>query len=153
MPDSAVSIRRAVPADADTIVDFNDRLAWESEGKRLDRERLAPGVARVLSDPSLGAYFVAVDDGRIIGQVMTTFEWSDWRNGMIWWIQSVYVEPDHRRQGVFQRLFAHLDTLARADTHVVGLRLYVESQNLSAQATYRKMGLRDAGYFVMERFY
>lgn len=156
-----IQVRPALPDDWETIVDFNCRLAEESEGKRLDRGDVVPGVQALLSDPRKGRYFVAVteaesfprarDAGRIVGQLMHTFEWSDWRNGMIWWLQSVYVHPEFRRQGVFRALFERLRQEAEADPGVVGLRLYVEEGNQRAHATYDRLGLRPGGYFVMER--
>lgn len=156
-----IQVRPALPDDWETIVDFNCRLAEESEGKRLDRGDVVPGVQALLSDPRKGRYFVAVavaeslpqaiDSGRIVGQLMHTFEWSDWRNGMIWWLQSVYVYPEFRRQGVFRSLFERLRQEAEADPGVVGLRLYVEEGNQRAHATYEKLGLGRGGYFVMER--
>ena len=99
---SEFSIRPAQPDDWPVVVDFNSRLAEESEGKVLDRAHLVPGVQALLADPAKGRYFVAEKDGQIIGQLMHTREWSDWRNGDIWWLQSVYVHPDYRRQGVFR---------------------------------------------------
>jgi GNAT superfamily N-acetyltransferase len=104
----------------------------------------------VLDDPAHGRYFVAEAGGRPVGQLMITYEWSDWRNGRFWWIQSVYVLPDARRGGVFRALFRHLEDMARDDPGVCGIRLYVERDNLRAQATYRHCGLADAGYAVME---
>ena len=95
-----LSIRRAVAADLPIIVDFNCRLALESEHKTLDRAVLTPGVAAALTDEAKARYFVAEDEGRVVGQTMLTLEWSDWRNGWIWWIQSVYVHPDARRRGL-----------------------------------------------------
>jgi len=156
----AISIRPAVFDDWPTIVEFNCRLAEESEGKRLDLAHVEPGVKALLSDPRKGRYFVAEANGgesgtqpRIVGQMMHTYEWSDWRNGDIWWLQSVYVHPDFRRLGVFRALFDRLMSEAEADPNVVGLRLYVEEQNMRAHATYESLGLAPGGYFVMERMH
>lgn len=149
-----IQVRLATPHDWATIVDFNCRLAEESEGKTLDRTHVEPGVQALLADPRKGRYFVAYDDsGRLVGQLMHTYEWSDWRNGDIWWLQSVYVHPDFRRAGVFRAMFTHLLQQAENDPGVVGLRLYVEEQNKKAHATYRNFGLEPGGYFVMERFH
>jgi ribosomal protein S18 acetylase RimI-like enzyme len=145
------TVRRATPADAGVITEYNLRLARESEGKELDPAVLSAGVAAVLGDPVRGLYFVAELDGRVVGQLMITTEWSDWRNGWIWWIQSVYVHEEARRQGVFRALYDHVVATARADGGVAGLRLYVESGNLAAQQTYRRLGMEPAGYFVLER--
>ncbi|HEY7313418.1 MAG TPA: GNAT family N-acetyltransferase [Gemmataceae bacterium] len=147
-----LSIRRAVPADAPLIVEFNRLLAQESEGKTLDPALLGRGVAAGLADPRKSIYFVAEEDGAAIGQIMFTTEWSDWRNGWFWWIQSVYVRRESRRRGVFRALFEHVQQAARADPEVIGLRLYVERENHIAQETYRSMGIEAAGYVVFERF-
>jgi GNAT superfamily N-acetyltransferase len=147
-----LTIRTASPRDADLIVDFNRRLAEESEGKRLDESLLRPGVAAILRDPAKGVYYLAEHGGQVVGQVMITFEWSDWRNGWFWWIQSVYVRPEQRGQGVFKSLFHHLATAAAQAGNVIGLRLYVEEENQPAQTIYRHLGLTPTTYFVMERY-
>ena len=148
-----IEIRLAVADDWPTIANFNCRLAEESEGKRLDRQHVDPGVRAVLSDARKGRYFVALADARIVGQLMHTYEWSVWRNGDIWWLQSVYVHPDFRRHGVFRALFDRLRSEAEADPAVVGLRLYVEEHNTRAHEAYRNLGLSNGGYFVMEKFF
>ena len=145
-----LSIRQAGPADEEIVADFNCRLAAESEGKQLDQPTVRLGVRAILANPRHGRYFVACLDGRVVGQMMHTFEWSDWRNGEIWWLQSVYVHPDFRRQGVLRQLFQHLQAEAAASPHIAGLRLYVEEHNTAAQATYERLGLKPAGYVVME---
>jgi GNAT superfamily N-acetyltransferase len=147
-----LAIRRATPADAAVIVDFNRRLAEESEGKTLDRSVLARGVAAGLADPRKALYFVAEEDGAVLGQIMITTEWSDWRNGWMWWIQSVYVRADSRRRGVFRALFDHVYQTARNDPEVVGLRLYVEQDNHVAHQTYGRMGMEWTRYLVLERY-
>lgn len=149
----AITVRPAEAADWPTITDYNCRLAAESEHKQLDRELVAKGVQALLADPSKGRYFVALADGNIVGQMMHTREWSDWRNGDIWWVQSVYVAPDYRRRGVFRLLFQHVEHLARSLPDVVGLRLYVERDNQHARATYQRLGLIEPGYLVMERLF
>jgi ribosomal protein S18 acetylase RimI-like enzyme len=145
------TLRRADAADAPTIVEFNLRLAEESEGKLLDPAVLAAGVAAGLADPDKALYFVAEEGGVIVGQVMVTREWSDWRNGWIWWIQSVYVRPEARRRGIFRALYNHVQGLAEADPQVIGLRLYVEKENHAAQQTYLSLGMERTGYLVLER--
>ena len=147
-----ISIRQAVAADAAVIVEFNRLLAEESEGKMLDVAVLAAGVAAGLADPRKSVYFLAEEDGLALGQIMFTTEWSDWRNGWFWWIQSVYVRPQARRRGVFRALFEHVRQTARADGQAIGLRLYVERDNRVAQETYRGMGMDEAGYLVFERY-
>ena len=148
-----VQIRSAQRDDCETIVEFNFRLAAESEGKQLDRTVVRRGVEAVLADPTKGRYFVASVGGEVVGQIMHTREWSDWRNGDLWWLQSVYVAPEFRRQGVFRQLFEHVLHTAEADPNVVGIRLYVEEQNTAAHETYARMGLAAPGYFVMERIF
>ena len=143
-------IRAAGIDDTDFLAAGNIAMALEAEHKRLDPAIVARGVRAVLDDPSHGRYFVAERDGRPVGQLMITYEWSDWRNGTFWWIQSVFVTPDARRAGVFRALFRHLESLAEGDRSVCGIRLYVERENERAQATYRRCGLEDGGYRVME---
>ena len=143
------AIRPATLDDLETIVDFNVRLAAETEDTELDRETGRRGVRALLADRARGSYYVACQGG-IIGQMMHTREWSDWRNGDIWWIQSVYVHPDYRRQGVCRALYEHLQARAAADPGVVGLRLYVERGNARAQAAYAALGMRQGGYLVMQ---
>lgn len=147
------TIRDARPDDREVIVDFNVRLAEESEGKRLDSRVVRQGVAALLEDCSKGRYFLATDQEEIVGQLSITYEWSDWRNGMIWWIQSVYVRAEYRGRGVFGALFRHVEGLGRRDPGVLGLRLYVEDENRRAHSAYRKAGLSRGGYFVMERLW
>jgi ribosomal protein S18 acetylase RimI-like enzyme len=146
-------VRHATPADLDFIVDCNTRLAEETEKRSLDHSLLVPGVRALLDDPGKGRYFIGEDTGRPVGQLMYTTEWSDWRNGDFWWIQSVYVHRRARRQGIFSLLFRHLETLARAAPTVCGIRLYVEDHNEAARRTYRRLGLEDSGYSVMENDY
>lgn len=153
MPGETLCIRGARPEDWPVIAEFNCRLAKESEGKTLHRSTIEAGVRALLADPQKGRYFVALDQGRLVGQLMHTREWSDWRNGDIWWLQSVYVLPEYRRRGIFRRLFEHLRQEAEADPSVVGLRLYVDVNNGRAHGVYRELGLKEAGYFVMERFF
>ena len=146
-------IRPATQSDWETIAGFNRKLAEETEPHTLDRETVEAGVKAVLADERKGRYFVAVMEGRIVGQLMHTWEWSDWRNGEVWWLQSVYVEAEFRRQGIFSALYSHLEQLAGADPTVVGLRLYVENDYGQAQSTYLKRGFQSAGYQVMERMF
>src|SRR5438105_2310221 len=115
-----LTLRRATLADAPVIAEYNQRLAHETEGRSLDPPVIAAGVRAVLSDPERGRYFVAERDGAVVGQLMITTEWSDWRNGWIWWIQSVYVRMDARRQGVFRALYEHALAAARGEPQVVG---------------------------------
>ena len=143
------TIRPADGADAATIAAFNQRLAEETENRTLAGELIGPGVATLLGDPDRGRYFVAEIDGAVVGQLMITYEWSDWRNGVFWWIQSVYVAPAARRNGVFSALYQHVLAMAEA-AGACGIRLYVENGNARAQETYRAMGMKDTTYSVME---
>ncbi|MBA4031757.1 MAG: GNAT family N-acetyltransferase [Planctomyces sp.] len=149
---SAYSVRRGSFADADTIASFNAAMAMESEGRNLDALRLRKGVQMLLEDKSRGEYWVAEEraTGCLAGQLMLTREWSDWRAGDFWWIQSVYVSPKNRGKGVFRQLMEAIRQQARQSEGCVGLRLYVERDNTSAQEVYRKLGLSETGYVVME---
>jgi GNAT superfamily N-acetyltransferase len=142
-------VRPAVPADADTLTDFNLAMAQETEHLTLNRATLSAGVRTAIADPLKARYFVGEIDGRIAGMLMLTREWSDWRNGEIWWIQSVYVHPDFRRLGVFKAIYRHVEALARQQ-NAVGLRLYVVHENRVAQESYRRLGMEVSEYLVME---
>jgi GNAT superfamily N-acetyltransferase len=146
-------IRDATPDDLDLVANFNGKLALETEGKQLDPAVLLPGVRAALACPDRLRYWVAQAADQPIGQAAITPEWSDWRNGWIWWIQSVYVHPEHRGQGIFRALFDHIESTARSTGDVVGLRLYVEVQNARAQRVYEAMGLAGGEYHVMERIW
>lgn len=151
MTDAApIRIREAQFEDWPRIADFNRRLAWETESRELHPETVEAGVRAVLSNPQRGRYFVAESDGIVVGQLMCTHEWSDWRNGDFWWIQSVYVVQEHRRAGVFRMLWEHVRAAAAADPEVVGLRLYAEQQNETALQSYERLGLVRTGYLVLE---
>lgn len=145
-----ISIRKATREDVPTIACFNAAMAEETEGKHLPRSVTEPGVAALFDDPSRGHYWLAESKGRVVGQLMITYEWSDWRNGNVWWIQSVYVPREDRRQGVYSLLYAHVRDLAIEDPEVCGLRLYVEKDNHRAQATYEALGMTRDTYVVME---
>jgi GNAT superfamily N-acetyltransferase len=149
VPNDDLIIRRGGLRDAVTIAAYNIRMALETEQKRLDPYTVSAGVRAVIEDDSLGHYFVADIGGRVIGQLMVTFEWSDWRNGSIWWVQSVYVHPEFRKTGVFRRLLAGTVAAARAAGAVM-VRLYVENDNTIAQTAYARLGLEKAPYAVME---
>ncbi len=145
-----IRIREATPGDARTIAAYNTRMAEETEGRTLDSGIIGPGVEALLKDPGKGRYWIAESNGSAVGQLMVTYEWSDWRNGDLWWIQSVYVHPDYRRKGVFSALYRHVESLAAAERGVCGLRLYVETGNHNARQTYAAMGMVEPGYLVME---
>ncbi len=146
-----IFIRPATSADVPTLSEFNSRMAQETEGKTLDPETLALGARAVLLDPSRGRYFLAEQDGAVAGQLMITPEWSDWRNAWFWWIQSVYVRPESRRQGVFRALYEFVEAEALRQG-VCGLRLYVEKDNVTAQQTYKNLGMTEVGYLLLQRW-
>lgn len=151
-------VREAREADAGWLADCAIAMARETERKSLDPGTVLAGVSAGIADPAKARYFVAMQEVQAgkdllqapVGTLMLTHEWSDWRNGDWWWIQSVYVLPDHRRQGVFAALHRHVDALARAAPGVIGLRLYVERDNAVARKTYAAFGMDDAGYRVYE---
>jgi GNAT superfamily N-acetyltransferase len=145
-----LKIREAALADAPVIAAFNVRLAEESEGLRLEPGTVRAGVAAELTDPTKGVYYVAEMEGEVVGQLMITYEWSDWRNGTIWWIQSVYVKPEFRRAGVFRALFNHVRTLAQGRKDVCTLRLYVHAENDRARQSYARLGMTRTQYEIFE---
>ena len=149
MPD-AIHIRRATLSDAAFIAESNIAMASETEGMALNEDIVRPGVAAVLDNDSLGFYLVAEIDGNPAGQLMVTYEWSDWRNGLWWWIQSVYVRPEHRRKGVYTALHRHVSEAAQAAGGVCGIRLYVEQENSTAQQVYQSLDMYHTRYHMYE---
>ncbi|MFQ5589689.1 MAG: GNAT family N-acetyltransferase [Phycisphaerae bacterium] len=145
-----LEIRAATRSDFDTVVSFNEAMAAETESKSLDRAAIVSGVRNALDDPSRCMYFVADVEGVVVGQVMVTYEWSDWRDAWFWWIQSVYVAPKVRQRGVFRALYSHVRELARSRSDVCGLRLYVNQHNSRAIETYRKLGMSRTEYLLFE---
>lgn len=146
-----IHIQRATVQDIDTLIDFQQRLASESEGVTLNGEVLRKGLQALFADPNKGFYFVAKEDAEVIGCHMITFEWSDWRNGMVWWIQSVYVKETHRKKGVFKMMFDNLLNILSTDPGIIGLRLYVDKSNARAMKVYEAMGMDGSHYTVYER--
>jgi ribosomal protein S18 acetylase RimI-like enzyme len=152
MSPSPLTIRPARLEDAETITRFNVAMALETEALALDPARAGRGVRALLADAQKGLYFVAERDGAPVGQLMITYEWSDWRDAFWWWIQSVWIEPRARRAGVYRALYAHVVEAAKAATpeRCCGVRLYVERENAKAQATYRALGMAQAKYELFE---
>ncbi len=146
----ALSIRAAREDDLGFLVGSNAAMALETEHKQLDRDVLTRGTEAVFADPARGFYLVAERAGHAVGCLLVTKEWSDWRDGDWWWIQSVYVVPSARRSGVFRALYAEVERRARATPRVIGLRLYVEDGNANAQATYAALGMQDAHYRLLQ---
>ena len=145
-----IRVRRAAAADAKIITDFNSAIARETEHLDLDRKRLLRGIKALLNDPLKGYYILGEIDGQIAGQLMITYEWSDWRAAMFWWVQSVYVLPEFRGAGVFSRLFHFVEKAARKNKSVCGMRLYVEHGNARAKQTYEHLGMKQANYGMYE---
>ncbi len=147
---SSISIRAANRSDLDHLVAFQRAMAAETEDKGLDPDRLRAGITYLIDHPEEGFYLIAERDGVRAGSLMVTFEWSDWRNGRFWWIQSVYVDAAHRRQGVYSALHAAIREKAVADPQGCGIRLYVELENVNAQATYQALGMAETYYRLYE---
>ena len=145
-----ITIRSAHEGDAEAIAGFQESMALETEGKRLDAARIRKGVRRALGDEDRGFYLVAESEGQTVGSLFVTREWSDWRNGWFWWIQSVFVDAAHRRRGVYRSLHAEVVRRARSAGEVVGIRLYVERENVGAQATYESLGMERTYYLLYE---
>ncbi len=148
-----ITIRQATLEDTEFLVAGNAAMAQETESRALDPHVLSAGVSALFEDPARGFYLIAELAGRPAGQMMITYEWSDWRNATFWWIQSVYTLPESRRRGVFQSLYAYVDAQARQRGDVCGLRLYVESHNHHAQAIYHRCGMQEAVYRMFELDY
>jgi GNAT superfamily N-acetyltransferase len=147
----SLTVRAATAADVPVIAEYNCRLARETEAKELDPAVVAAGAAAAIADPDRkGPYHLACDGADVIGQMQVTYEWSDWRNGWWWWVQSVYVRADYRGRGVFRMLYEHVRRRAREAGDVIGIRLYVERENHTAQATYRRLGMTTIPFDMMQ---
>lgn len=145
-----MNIRLATADEVDSLVEFNQAMAIETEDKRLDADTLKQGVSAVFSDDRKGFYVVAEVDGKIAGGLMITYEWSDWRNGWFWWIQSVYVVPEWRGKSVYRRLYEFVLQMAEENGDVRGFRLYVEHDNEAARRVYEKLGMQQSHYLMYE---
>jgi GNAT superfamily N-acetyltransferase len=144
-----ITIRKARAEDASTIVDFQQKMAWETEKMTLAPDTVTNGVNKVFTDPACGQYWVAEDNDRIVASLLITYEWSDWRNTNVWWFQSVYVLPSNRRTGIFRSMYSHIRNEADKQD-VAGLRLYVETNNSGAHKTYEAMGMKSEHYTMYE---
>ena len=145
-----MDIRIAVASDASSLVEFNQAMALETEGKQLDNSVLTRGVNKVFLDPNKGFYVAAEEDGVIIGGLMVTFEWSDWRDAWFWWIQSVYIRPQARGKGLYRQMYEFVKDHARKKGDVCGFRLYVETENANARSVYDKVGMSASHYLMYE---
>jgi GNAT superfamily N-acetyltransferase len=143
-------IRKASAKDWSIIADFQQQMAWETENITLKPDIIKEGIQTIFNDPTKGSYYVAEVDNCIVGSLMITFEWSDWRNKLIYWIQSVYVLPEFRRRGIYRSLYEHIKSIASNANDVGGIRLYVDRSNLPAQKTYAKLGMNGEHYQVFE---
>ncbi|MCF1428535.1 MAG: GNAT family N-acetyltransferase [Shewanella sp.] len=146
-----MKIRQAHPEDYPSLVDFNQAMAMETEGLTLDRDTLTQGVTTLLNYPEKGFYLVAELDGELVGSLMVTFEWSDWRAKDYYWIQSVYIKPEFRRQGIYRRLYDEVKNIAKDNGGAASFRLYVEQDNTRAQQTYSALGMRQCQYLMYEQ--
>jgi len=142
-------IREARIIDADKIIGFQKKMARETENMNLDHDTIYQGVHAVFADPQKGRYYVAEYENEVIGSLLITYEWSDWRNSFVWWIQSVYILSGYRRKGYFKEMYLHVRETA-IKNGVAGLRLYVETENTTAQKTYEAMGMTSAHYRMYE---
>lgn len=145
-----MNIRLANAAEAADLIEFNQAMALETEGKKLDPEILKNGVEAVFKDEKKGFYVIAEAEGTIVGGLMVTFEWSDWRNNWFWWIQSVYILPEFRGRSIYRLMYAFVKEKANQAKNVCGLRLYVEKENANAQKVYEKLGMESSHYLMYE---
>ncbi|MCG9695711.1 GNAT family N-acetyltransferase [Shewanella sp. Isolate11] len=145
-----MQIRKGQQSDLSALVQFNQAMAEETEGLQLDNETLSVGVKTLLDNPQKGFYLVAELDGDIVGSLMVTFEWSDWRAKDYYWIQSVYIRPENRRQGIYSKLYQAVKTIAEANGGAASFRLYVEQENTKAQQTYQALGMDESYYLMYE---
>jgi len=154
MKNTHFAIRQAAAKDAESIAEFNRLMAFETEHKKLLPEVILAGVNTMIANPSHGFYLVAESkaggEDEIAGSLMVTTEWSDWRNGVVWWVQSVYVREGYRRKGIYRALYEQVKTLASEDPSVCGFRLYVEKDNVNAQKTYAALGMVETDYLMYE---
>ena len=150
VPGSNIQVRRASQLHIDNIIDFNIAMALETEGKHLDLETVREGVHAVFNSNDKGFYVIAEHNGRPVGQLLITYEWSDWRNAFFWWIQSVYVSPEYRRQGAYKALHYYAAEGARQQGDVCGRRLYVDKSNDIAQGVYSGLRMRPTNYDMYE---
>jgi GNAT superfamily N-acetyltransferase len=144
-----ITIRKATPEDASAIIDFQQKMAWETEQLTLEPEIITRGVNEVFANPACGQYWVAEENSIVLASLLITFEWSDWRNTNVWWFQSVYVLPAFRRKGVFRSMYSRIRDEAEKQC-VAGLRLYVETNNSAAQKTYETLGMKSEHYRMYE---
>jgi L-amino acid N-acyltransferase YncA len=145
-----ITVREATEKDIPSIIDFQLKMALETENLTLDISALTQGVKRLFRDSTKGRYYVAVENEEVIGCLMTTYEWSDWRCGTVIWIQSVYINDPHRGKGVYKKLYLHIQQMIEADPDICGIRLYVDKTNLAAKEVYTRLGMNGDHYQAYE---
>ncbi len=145
-----IEIREGQISDCNSIARFQIEMAWETENYKLDPDTVLKGVGTVLGNKSLGIYYIAESDNKVVAVLLTTFEWSDWRNGTVLWIQSVYVDPQFRKCGIYGMLYSHVKNIVAADETLKGVRLYVDESNKQARAVYTRLGMNGEHYRVFE---
>lgn len=150
---TSITVREAKVEDSSIISQFNVNMAWETESKKLDKKTISAGVESLFQKPEYGFYMVAESGTEIVATLMITHEWSDWRNGLFWWIQSVYVKPEFRRQGIYRSMYEAVLKLARNHPEVCGCRLYVEKENFTAINTYEALGMSETQYKMYEEVF
>jgi len=143
-------IRKAIESDSAHIVEFQLAMAMETESLHLDKPTVTKGVAAVFSDSSKGTYYVAETEGKVVGSLLTTFEWSDWRNGTVLWIQSVYVRPEYRKRSIFSKLYKHIQEKVASNPDLRGIRLYADKTNTAAHGVYEHLGMTAEHYQMFE---
>ena len=146
-----IIVRNANKDDINTIVNFNSAMAMETEHKSLDIDTIHDGVKKLLNHSEHGFYLIAESDSVPVGQLMITKEWSDWRNGEFWWIQSVYIHPDYRKNNIYRKLYDEVIKSAKESENVCGIRLYVDKNNNKAQKVYSKLGMKESKYIFFEK--
>ncbi len=147
---SEMIVRSATVEDVPVIAGFQTAMASETEHIELNRETVGQGVSAVFEKPERGRYYVAESDGRVVGSLLTTYEWSDWRNGTVLWIQSVYVLPGYRRKGIYRAMYKHIRELVNADPGLFGIRLYADVSNTTAHLVYESLGMKKDHYLTFE---
>lgn len=145
-----IEIRKGLLTDRDMIAGFQVEMAWETEHFKLDLPTVLKGVEAVLKNNNLGTYYVATVENEVVGSLLTTYEWSDWRNGTVLWIQSVYIDSRYRKQGIYGRLYSHIKSLVASDKTLKGIRLYVDESNAAAREVYSRLAMDGEHYRVFE---
>lgn len=148
--ESKITYRKAVIADAASIQSFQQAMAWETEKLKLDEATLKQGVMAVFNKSELGQYHVCVSGDQVVGSLLLTKEWSDWRNGTVWWLHSLYFKPEYRGHGLFSKMYKYVQDLANNDPNICGVRLYVDGSNKNAQGIYAKLGMNGDHYRLFE---